>query len=132
MNKLEPSEYQIQSTFIEYVRLMHPEQSQYLIHIPNEGKRSLAEGRRQKALGLTRGVFDLFFASPRGGFCGLWIEVKSKGGRISKEQKAFQILMAGHLHFYEAYFAYSVEDCIEIFEDYLYERTNSERRKIQK
>ncbi len=70
----------------------------YLIHIRNEGKRSLAEGARAKRMGLMKGVSDLFFAKHRnvtsvfeGGDVegGLWIELKSKNGKPSKEQLDF-------------------------------------------
>ncbi|HDL7460334.1 TPA: VRR-NUC domain-containing protein [Yersinia enterocolitica] len=59
----------------------------YLIHIPNEGKRGPKAARDAKRLGLRKGVPDLFLALPRGGYTGLWIEMKSKSGKLSPEQK---------------------------------------------
>ena len=41
---------------------------------------------RLKAEGVTAGVPDLFFAWPRLGYHGLWIEMKRKGGKVSKVQ----------------------------------------------
>lgn len=58
----------------------------YLIHIPNEGKRGPKAARDAKRLGLRKGVPDLFLALPRGGYAGLWIEMKSEKGRTSTEQ----------------------------------------------
>lgn len=58
----------------------------YLIHIPNEGKRGPKAARDAKRLGLRKGVPDLFLALPRGGYAGLWIEMKSAQGKASVEQ----------------------------------------------
>jgi hypothetical protein len=76
----------------------------YLIHIRNEGKRSLAEGARAKRMGLMKGVSDLFFAypivkdEPLYRSYGVWIELKSKKGIVSAEQEAFLNKM-----FYQGY-----------------------------
>ncbi|MGE4670451.1 VRR-NUC domain-containing protein [Yersinia enterocolitica] len=58
----------------------------YLIHIPNEGKRGPKAARDAKRLGLRKGVPDLFLALPRGGYAGLWIEMKARGGQSTVEQ----------------------------------------------
>lgn len=113
----DPTEAQIQMAFVDYVRYKHPRVEECLIHIPNEGRRSLREGAKQKRLGLTRGVSDLFFAQPLGNYSGLWIEVKTKAGRVTKEQVAFCALMnkSGYL----ARVVRSLEEAIELFESYI-------------
>ncbi|EKN4096895.1 VRR-NUC domain-containing protein [Yersinia enterocolitica] len=58
----------------------------YLIHIPNEGKRGPKAARDAKRLGLRKGVPDLFLALPRGGYAGLWIEMKAENGKVTKMQ----------------------------------------------
>ncbi|HIA5715953.1 VRR-NUC domain-containing protein [Yersinia enterocolitica] len=58
----------------------------YLIHIPNEGKRGPKAARDAKRLGLRKGVPDLFLALPRGGYAGLWIEMKAGKGKLSQYQ----------------------------------------------
>ncbi len=58
----------------------------YLIHIPNEGKRGPKAARDAKRLGLRKGVPDLFLALPRGGYAGLWIEMKVGEGKLSQHQ----------------------------------------------
>lgn len=58
----------------------------YLIHIPNEGKRGPKAAKDAKRLGLRAGVPDLFLALPRGHYAGLWIEMKSMTGMPTSEQ----------------------------------------------
>lgn len=59
-----------------------------LYHIPNGGKRSKREAARFKAAGVKSGVPDIFLPVPRGGYHGLYIELKRlRGGTVSREQK---------------------------------------------
>lgn len=67
-----------------------------LFAIPNQGGRGReTEGGRLKAEGLRAGVSDLFLAVPRGGYAGLFIEMKTPKGRVSDEQKEFQARAIG-------------------------------------
>jgi hypothetical protein len=62
-----------------------------LFAVPNQGgKGREREGGQLKAMGLRAGVSDLFLAVPRGGYAGLFIEMKTPKGRVSEEQKEFQ------------------------------------------
>lgn len=87
-----PTESVEQQRLLQWARLAegaHPE-LRLLYHIPNEGKRSKAGGRRMVAEGLRRGVPDLCLPVARGGWHGLYIELKrTKGGRVSEEQAAW-------------------------------------------
>ena len=59
-----------------------------LFHIPNGGRRSAAEAGRFKAMGVKAGVPDLFLPVPKGGYSGLFIELKRKnGGTLSDTQR---------------------------------------------
>jgi len=49
----------------------------FLIAIPNGGKRNIREAQRLKSQGVKSGVSDLFLALPANGFSGLWIEMKA-------------------------------------------------------
>ncbi|MBN3207177.1 VRR-NUC domain-containing protein [Pectobacterium brasiliense] len=61
----------------------------YLLHIPNEGKRGPKAARDAKRLGVRAGVPDLFLAIPRGGYAGLWIEMKARSGKLSAQQEVW-------------------------------------------
>lgn len=68
-------------------RQQYPE-LKLLHHIPNERKCSLQQGRYMKRKGVKSGVPDLCLPVPRGGYHGLYIEMKrEKGGRLSPSQK---------------------------------------------
>lgn len=91
----------------------------YLIHIRNEGKRSLAEGARAKRMGLMKGVSDLFFAhatygmkdslsgNPLPFYFGMWIELKSLKGQLTQAQIDFQKKMFGRGYFAHTYYSWT-------------------------
>lgn len=84
-----PTEDEEALAFMEWVHTQKDIRD-FIIHIPNEGKRSYAQGKRMVQKGLTKGVADYFIAIPRLNFAGLWIELKRrKLFRISDEQKIF-------------------------------------------
>lgn len=60
-----------------------------LYHIANEGSGSVARGRLLKRTGVRAGCPDLCLSVARGGFFGLFVEMKRKAGRLTPEQKAF-------------------------------------------
>lgn len=73
----------------------------WLHHIPNGGSRGdtersrKIEGGKLKAQGVKKGVLDLMLPVQRGGFCGLYIEMKkpeqrtAKNGGLSDDQLEF-------------------------------------------
>ena len=91
------------------LKLMH--------HIPNGGKRSKSEASRFKAMGVKAGVSDIFLPVSRGGYHGLYIELKAKDGRPTKEQKDF--IAAVEQEGYFAVVAYGGEEASKIIERYL-------------
>lgn len=61
-----------------------------LYHVPNGGSRRKSEAGRFRAEGVKAGVPDLCLPVARGGYHGLYIEMKRiKGSKTSEEQKAW-------------------------------------------
>ena len=90
MKRLVPSEHEEQVQFVSMVALLYPEVASMLFAVPNGANKSPAARLRFRAEGLRAGVPDMFFAVARGGFHGLFIEMKRrKGGVVSAEQKAY-------------------------------------------
>lgn len=60
-----------------------------VFHVPNGGYRNKAEAARLKAQGVRAGVPDLCVPMARGGYHGLYIEMKDAGGkgRVSEHQR---------------------------------------------
>lgn len=84
-------EHQQQKALMEWVHMArgkYPELA-LLYAIPNGGHRSKATAGRLKAEGVKAGVPDLHLPIARGGFIGLWIEMKSPTGKPSDSQKAW-------------------------------------------
>lgn len=61
-----------------------------MYHVPNGGSRNPLEAHNLKMQGVRRGVPDIVLPVPRGGYHGLYIELKRrKGGRLSEDQKVW-------------------------------------------
>ena len=70
-----------------------------MYHIPNEGKRSVSTGSRLKKLGLKAGVPDIVLPVARGGYHGLYIEMKYGRNTLTDNQRQWMdaLKKAGHL-----------------------------------
>ena len=60
---------------------------QFLFHIPNENTAGIKWGIRNRQLGVKSGVPDLFLPIPAGKYHGLFVEMKTKIGSLSENQK---------------------------------------------
>lgn len=89
----------------------------YLLAIPNGGRRSAREGARLKAEGVKPGVSDLLLPLRRGGFAGLWLELKAPGERPNPRQREWieRMTRAG----YFATWCDSWNEAVQIIGDYL-------------
>ena len=82
----ESAEQQQLFTWAAYQAAIHPE-LRLMYHIPNEGQRSRGTGGRMVGEGLKKGVPDICLPVSRGGYHGLYIEMKrTKGGKLTPEQ----------------------------------------------
>lgn len=97
-----PTEHQEQAALFKWaalrqaaipaLRLMHA--------IPNGGHRHKAVAARLKREGVKAGIPDISLPVARGGFHGLYIEMKTKGGRVQPEQKQWRrdLIDEGYRH----------------------------------
>lgn len=108
-----PTEAQEQAALVEWCDLMRIP----VVHIPNEGKRTLANGRELARMGLRRGFPDLFIAAARNGFHGLFIELKRiKGGRVTEPQQKWIDFL--NKHGYHAVICYGADEAIKEIRSY--------------
>lgn len=68
------------------VRAKWPELAM-LYHVENERKCTPQQAARRKRMGVKKGVPDLCLPVQRGGYAGLYIELKRPGGHLSEEQR---------------------------------------------
>lgn len=87
-------------------------------HIPNGGKRSKSEAARFKAQGVKAGVPDICLPCARGGYHGLYIELKrTKGGKLSATQKEWIDALRGQG--YKAVVCCGFDEAKEMIIEYL-------------
>lgn len=116
-----PTEHEEQKELIQWARLKLPsELKDLLFAIPNGGLRTPKNGKTLKAEGVHKGVPDLFFAYPSGGFCGLFIEMKRRDpniSRVSKEQA--EMILKLEKNGYCARVCYGCLNAYETIQQYL-------------
>jgi hypothetical protein len=78
------SEHELQSELVKWVREKYTKI--IIFSIPNAGVRSYKTANWFNSEGLTAGVPDLFLAYPKGGYSGLFIEIKSNKGHLTIKQ----------------------------------------------
>lgn len=101
-----------QEAVVEYCDLLHIP----ILHIPNEGKRSVSYAARMKRMGLRSGFPDLFVTLARGGYHGLFIEMKYGNNKTTKEQKEWLELLTAEG--YACAVCYGAAEAIKIIESY--------------
>jgi len=92
-----------QCAVVSWFKLQYPAYAGCLVAIPNGAhlagtpKQRAQKMAKMKREGLKTGASDLFIALPRGGFSGLWIEMKATGKTacsVSSDQRDHLDLMA--------------------------------------
>ena len=112
-----PSEHEVQKQLIRVFRFKYPKLADCLIAIPNGGLRHVRVAAKLKAEGVRAGVSDLFLTVPRGDKHGLWLEMKTKGGRLTDHQKDWFEIQ--ERQGYATAVAFTADEGIEKIERYL-------------
>ena len=86
-------EFRLQCSCVTWFRLQYKQYAHNLFAVPNGGKRTKAEAGMLKAEGVLAGVADLILLKSNHHYGALLIEMKTKIGRQSDEQKAWQALI---------------------------------------
>lgn len=86
--------------FFAQNREKYPE-TEWMYAIPNGGERNIAVAGRLKAEGVKTGVSDICLPVFRGGFHGLYVEMKKPGGKESEKQKEFGTFLKTQGYMYQ-------------------------------
>lgn len=71
-----------------------------LFAVPNGLRLSIGTAVKAKKQGLKKGVADLFLSVPRGGYHGLYIEMKDFGEKLKPEQEAWKSFVLGQGYYH--------------------------------
>lgn len=119
--KLRHEEADNQIALVRWFRIQYPELSELLVSYPAGMNLSLSQRIRARNMGLTAGVPDLILFVPMiigRQFCPcLFIEMKSKNGKLSEVQKSYhrRLKKMG----YTIVVSYSCEDAMKSIKSYL-------------
>lgn len=86
-------------------------------HIPNGGLRNKAVAAKLKAQGALPGVPDIFLPVARGGYFGMYVEMKALDGKLSEQQK--EIIPALRAQGYYVVIGWGMDDAVKKIEFYL-------------
>ena len=81
-------DHPLQMLTVAWFRAQYPSLAMLLFAIPNGGQRNPATAAHLKAEGVVAGIPDLFLAVPMGQDHGLFLEMKTPTGVVSKAQHA--------------------------------------------
>lgn len=109
-------EWQEQCALFDWIRY-HPHIEPYAIHIANERACTPKQGAHLKRMGVKAGVSDVFIAIPTESYNGIWIELKAKGGRPTKNQINFMYDMSEQG--YATAICFGADEAIQVIQQYL-------------
>lgn len=116
------TEAQEQAAVVDFCALWGIE----IVHVPNEGKRTLANGRQLARMGLRKGFPDLFIPIARKGYHGMFIELKRDIHCKATEHQQRWIKYLNEQGYY-AVICYGADDAIQQIGKY-FERKYITRR----
>ncbi|CAB4177863.1 VRR-NUC domain containing protein [uncultured Caudovirales phage] len=85
---IKQSESHLQQQCVKWLQFQYS--SLVWFHVPNGGQRNIREAVRFKREGVKAGVADIILLRPNKSKHGLLIELKTKSGKQSPDQKEFQ------------------------------------------
>ncbi len=113
------SEEKVQIAIVNYLKMQYPD-ALFTATMGGQYQKHHSQRRRAKATGYLKGVSDLLIFEPKGGHCGLFIELKrDKKCYPSAEQKLF--LSNATQRGYYAVCAKGFDQCKEIIDKYFNE-----------
>lgn len=90
---------------------------QWLYHVPNGGLRNKRVAAKLKACGAKAGVPDVALPVARGGYIGLWIEMKHGYNKPTKEQRKWLDMLDAEGH--KTAVCYSWEEARDVILEYI-------------
>lgn len=119
INGKPPTEDQEQMRVVVYL------QKKNILHyaVWNGGNKSMTEAIRAKRMGLVSGVPDICVPIPRGGFCGLYLELKRLKGGVLSDNQAYWIEALRNQK-YRVEVCRGADAAIEVIEDYFNGKSN--------
>lgn len=88
-----------------------------MYHVPNGGSRHILEAVNLKKQGVKSGVPDIVLPVPKGGYHGLYLELKALKGKLSDSQKEW--LTKLDKQGYKTEIAYSFDEAIDKIKKYI-------------
>jgi hypothetical protein len=113
-------EYHIQVALVQWLKTAYPK-ALFTI-APNGMKLSIGSAVKLKRMGYSKGTPDIMIFEPRHGYHGLFIELKTKTGQISPEQKIWNTSL--EWRGYRSIFCYSFEEAVNEIDFYLKSNAN--------
>jgi hypothetical protein len=105
---LTPSEHQLQVSLVEFWEAAGKKEL-HLFAIPNGELRNIQVALRLKREGGKPGTPDLCIILPEGKTA--WLEMKTRGGRLSMDQKAFRDTALANGHYWAC--AYTLDQAVK-------------------
>jgi hypothetical protein len=104
-----------QIAVMDWIRLMNLDN--IVMHIANQRATSPMQGAKLKRMGVKSGVSDLFIVRSSGHWKGLWLELKSKTGKVSPKQ--LQFLADMKAEGYDTAICFGADNAIDYIKKYL-------------
>jgi len=114
---IKQSESHLQQQCIKWMQYQHS--NIVFFHVPNGGKRNVREAVRFKREGVISGVADIIILRPNKTKHGLLIELKTKIGKQSMEQKEFQKKVEQFNYKYSI--CKSLDEFMKVVSDYVFD-----------